>query len=136
MRRILPSRPLAFGAALLIFGGLAFAQINPGGGGGGGGGGALSPNVGAATIATGQYTNATGSATQVVAARTGAPGTGRVSITLYDSGTTTCFIGVSGETTSTGIQLLAGGTYTLYTTAAVYALASSGTCALSYLESY
>lgn len=108
----------------------------PSGGGSCSGPAGSTPSVGAGTIATGQFSNATGSATQIVAARTGAPGTGRVSITLYDSGTATCFIGVTGVTSSTGIRILPGGSYTIYTTAAVYGVPASGTCALDYLETY
>lgn len=98
--------------------------------------GSSSPNVGAGAIATGQYSNATASATQIVAARTGAAGTGRVSVTLYNSGAVNVFVGASGVTTSTGIRILPGGSYTIYTTAAVYGVPASGTGTLDYLETY
>ena len=96
--------------------------------------GTLPGSVGAAAIATGQWSNATGSATLIVAARTGAAGTGRVSVTLYNSGSTTLFYGVSGVTTSTGTRLLAGGSRTIYTTAAIYGVPASGTSTLDYDE--
>lgn len=99
-------------------------------------GGATSPSVGAATIATGQYSNATASATQIVAARTGVAGTGRVSVTLYNSGSVAVYIGITGVTTATGIRILPTGSYTLYTTAAVFGVPASGTGTLDYLETY
>ena len=98
--------------------------------------GATAPSVGAATIATGQFSNATGSATQIVAARAGASGTGRVSLTMYNSSNVNVFVGVTGVTSSTGLRILPGGSLTLYTTAAVFGVPASGTGTLDYIETY
>lgn len=106
------------------------------GAGGGGGGGSAAPPVGAANIFTGQWSNATAGATQIAAARTGAPGTGRVSITLYNAGSTTFFYGAAGVTTATGSRLLPNGSRTLYTTAAIFGIPQSGTANADYDEVY
>lgn len=100
------------------------------------GSGSSSPAVGAATIATGQYSNATASATAIVSARTGAAGTGRVSLTLYNTSSVNIYIGITGVTSSTGIRILPGGSFTINTTAAVYGVPASGTGTLDYIETY
>lgn len=101
---------------------------------GGSGGGSLP--TGAATVTTSQASITTGAAQSIVAARTGAPGTGRVAATLYNSGTATVYVGASGVTTSTGLPLLAGGALTLNTTAAIYGTAASGTQTIGVAETY
>lgn len=97
---------------------------------------AAGPAVGAAAFTTGQWTNATASATQIVGARVGAPGVGRVSVTLYNSGSTTFFYGGVGVTTSTGTRLLPGGSRTIYTTAAIWGVPASGTSTADYDETF
>lgn len=98
--------------------------------------GGSSPSVGAAAINTGQWSNATGSATQIVAARTGAAGTGRSSLTLFNSGSVAIFYGNVGVTSSTGTRLLPGGSRTLYVTAAIYGVPASGTGTVDFDEEY
>ena len=90
---------------------------------------------GAAAIATAQAAPTT-TATLIVAARTGAAGTGRVAATVFNSGSTTIFLGASGVTTSTGLPLLPGASLTLNTTAAIYGITSSGTGAVSAVETF
>ena len=91
--------------------------------------------VGTATIATGQA-SVTSSASAVVASRTGAAGTGRADVTIFNSGTNTVFLGASGVTSSTGIHLLAGANITLTTQSAIYAITASGSSTISYVETY
>jgi hypothetical protein len=90
---------------------------------------ALSINsiVAPGTLLTSQWSNATASATQILAARTGAAGTGRVSLNLYNAGSNTVFYGPSGVTTANGSRLLPGGSRTLYTTSAIFGVPASGT---------
>lgn len=93
--------------------------------------------VGAATLATGQVSVAS-TATQIVGARTGVSGTGRVSLTICNTSTTAVYIGTSGVTTSTGQFLvgIAGACLTLNTQTAVYGIVSTGTETVSFSESY
>ena len=91
--------------------------------------------VGAAGLATNQISVATTS-TLIVAARTGAPGTGRVAVTILNSGAATVFYGVSGLTTANGSILPAGAAVTLNTTAAVYGIVATGTVTVSYTETF
>jgi hypothetical protein len=95
--------------------------------------------VGAATIATNQVSVATtAGGTQIVAARTGVAGTGRVSVTVCNTGTTAVYLGASGLTTSTGQYLagIAGACATFNTTAAIYGIVGSGTETVAYSETY
>jgi hypothetical protein len=92
--------------------------------------------VGAASIATAQVASVTSAATSILAARTGAVGTGRISATIYNNGTVTVFIGTSGVTTSTGIPLIAGAALTLDTTAAIYGIVSSTAGSVSAVETF
>ena len=83
--------------------------------------------VGAANFAvTPASVNSNASAVQIVAARTGAPGTGRVSVTLYNAGPEPVYYGPSGVTAATGLLLPVGGSVTIQTTAAIYAILPSG----------
>ncbi len=93
--------------------------------------------VGAASLATGQVSVAA-TATSIATARTGAPGTGRASITLVNTTTTAIYIGGSGVTTTTG-QLLpgvVGASLTLNTTAAIYGIVATGTATVTELETF
>ena len=76
------------------------------------------------------------SATQIVAARAGAIGTGRIAVMLYNNGSQAVFIGGSGVTSATGLPLGPGGSLTLNTTAAVYGVTASGTVNVGALETY
>jgi hypothetical protein len=93
--------------------------------------------LGVANIATGQATVAN-TATLIVAARTGASGTGRKSVTIVNGSTTPVYVGASGVTTSTGILLpgTTGASLTLDTQAALYGIVASSTEAVSYAETY
>ena len=91
--------------------------------------------VGAAAYAVTSVTVAT-TATPLVAARSGAVGTGRVSVTLQNTGTSTVFLGNTGLTATNGWPLLPGAVITLNTTAIVYGLVASGTGSTSALETY
>jgi hypothetical protein len=92
--------------------------------------------VGSAAINTGQA-SVTSTAAVAVAARTGVAGTGRITCTLYNQGSNTAYIGGSGVTTSTGIALLPGGSFSIDTQAALYAIcAATLTTTLGYLENY
>jgi len=87
----------------------------------------VQPNlaVAAATMATTQVAM-TSTAASILAARTGAVGTGRVKYDLYNIGTSTVYIGNSaGVTTATGFPLLAGGSMTDYYTGAVYGICAA-----------
>ena len=91
--------------------------------------------VGAANIVSTQASIGA-SATLVVAARSGAPGAGRVAATFYNGGAVTVYLGPSGVTTTTGFALTPGATFTFSTTAAFYGVVASGTANLSVLETY
>ncbi|MDE1902157.1 MAG: hypothetical protein KGI37_11060, partial [Alphaproteobacteria bacterium] len=94
---------------------------------------------GAAAINTNQVSvAATAGGTLIVAARTGVAGTGRVSATVCNTGTTAVYIGNTGLTTSTGQYLagVAGACLTLNTTAAIYGIVATGTETVAYSETY
>ena len=93
------------------------------------------PPVGSGALATSQAPIGA-TASQIVAARTGAPGTGRIAVTLYNAGAATVYFGPSGVTTSTGMPLRAGATVSISTQAAVYGIAASGTQTLGIMETY
>lgn len=90
-----------------------------------------SREYGLPSIATDQVALST-TAAQVVAARNQRH---RVVIKNIDS-TITIYVGASGVTASDGFQLLAGESVALHTTAAVFAVAASGTPSAAYLEEY
>lgn len=94
---------------------------------------------GAAAINTNQVSvAATAGGTLIVAARTGVAGTGRVSATVCNTGTTAVYIGNTGLTTATGQYLagVAGACLTLNTTAAIYGIVATGTETVAYSETY
>lgn len=94
--------------------------------------------IGGATLAVNQISVAATS-TLIAAARTGNAGTGRVSITVTNTGTTAVYIGpTTGVTTTTGTLLpgILGASLTLNTTSAVYGIAASGSQTVSYVETY
>ena len=97
---------------------------------------APSTPVGSATLATGQSAGFTTS-TLIVAARTGAPGTGRHNVTITNLGTVDTYCGNTGVTTSTGELLVGikGASITLDSTAAIYCAAGSSST-VSYAETY
>ncbi|MGA8169570.1 MAG: hypothetical protein WB816_01840 [Methylocystis sp.] len=103
--------------------------------GGGSGGGTNAPPVGAASLATSQASVGT-SAAQIVAARAGASGTGRVAATLYNAGSSTIYFGPSGVTTTSGMPLYAGASATIDTTAAIYGVAAIGTQTIGVMETF
>jgi hypothetical protein len=92
-------------------------------------------SVGSGSIATAQATVAS-TATQIVAARAGAVGTGRIAVTIFNNGSATVYLGVSGVTTATGMVLLPGAAMTVSTTAAVYGIVSSTSQPVSALETF
>ena len=92
-------------------------------------------SVGSAAFAASQASIGTAAA-QIVAARTGAAGTGRIAVTLYNAGSATVYFGTSGVTTSTGMPLPAGATATITTQAAIYGIAASGTQTIGVMESF
>lgn len=93
--------------------------------------------VGAANFAVGQI-SCTSTATQIVAARTGAPGTGRVALTIENTGTTPVYVGGSGVTTATGMLLpgITGASITLNLQPAFYCITASTSQTISYVETY
>jgi hypothetical protein len=91
--------------------------------------------VGSAALATSQASIGTTTA-QIVAARTGAPGTGRIDATLYNAGSATVYFGASGVTKTTGMPFPAGATVTISTQAAVYGIAASGTQTIGIMETF
>lgn len=91
--------------------------------------------VGAASIATNQASVGT-SATLIVAARTGVAGTGRVSVTIYNNGSSMVYLGGPGVTTSTGIHLAPGAAASSNTTAAFYGVAAVASQQVGVLETY
>ena len=91
--------------------------------------------VGAAGLATAQASIGT-TAAQIVAARTGAVGTGRVTVTIFNTGSTTVFVGASGVTTASGAQIQPGASRTINTTAAIFGIVASGTGAVDAMETY
>ena len=93
--------------------------------------------VGPAAFATSQAAITTSSSSAALAARTGAVGTGRVSVTIYNIGSATAYLGTStGVTSSTGLPILPGGSYTKRTTAALYAVTASGSTTLAFDEEF
>jgi len=91
--------------------------------------------VGSASLATSQASIGT-TAAQIVAARNGAPGTGRIAVTLYNFSSATVFYGASGVTATTGFPLPAGAAATINTTAALYGIAASGTQTIGVMETF
>ena len=95
----------------------------------------LNNPVGSAGFATSQASIGT-SAAQIVAARAGNQGTGRIAATLYNAGSVTVYFGASGVTTTTGMPLPAGASATINTQAAIYGIAASGTQTIGVMETF
>lgn len=96
------------------------------------------PDVGAAALATGQQaiTNTVGG-TQIVAARTGAPGTGRVSVTVINPSTGgILYLGNSGLTTTTGVAVAPGSAFTMNFTGALFGIVATGTQTVTFFETF
>jgi hypothetical protein len=91
--------------------------------------------VGSNALAASQAAIGTASA-QIVAARAGAAGTGRIAVTLYNFGSATVFYGNSGVTATTGMPLPAGASATINTQAAIYGIAASGTQTIGIMETF
>ncbi len=98
----------------------------------------LNQSVGAASGTTGQVT-ITGSATQIVAARTGVPGTGRLAVIITNTGATDVYIGfTAGVTIATG-DLLAGtkGAFvSIPYDGAVWGITGGSSQTVTYMEVY
>jgi hypothetical protein len=93
------------------------------------------PVVGSLNIATARVNVGT-SATLIADMRAGPAGAGRIAITIYNAGAATVFIGNPGVTTANGLPLVAGGSLTLNTMAAVYGIAASGSQNVGALETF
>lgn len=91
--------------------------------------------VGSSNIATVQASVGT-SAAQIVAARTGGVGTGRIAVTIYNNGSATVYLGGAGVTTSSGIPLVPGASVSINATAAIYGIASVAAQNVGVLETY
>jgi hypothetical protein len=99
---------------------------------------APSTPVGAANFTPAQVSVLT-TATLIAAARTGAPGTGRASITIINkTGTDFVCLGGSGVTASTGLCLpeVAGASITLNTTSAIYGIVATTSQTVTEGETY
>jgi len=95
--------------------------------------------VGGGTIVTNQVSvGTTVGGTQIIAARTGVAGTGRISATVCNTSTTDVWVGASGLTTATGQLLdgIKGACITLNTTAAIFGIVGSGTETVSFSETF
>jgi len=91
--------------------------------------------VGSSGFAASQASIGTAAA-QIVAARAGVVGTGRIAATLYNAGSATVYFGASGVTTTTGMPLPAGASATVNTQAAIYGIAASGTQTIGVMETF
>jgi hypothetical protein len=89
--------------------------------------------VGSAALATSQASIGTAAA-QIVAARAGGPGAGRIAATIYNAGSATVYFGPSGVASTTGMPLPAGASATVNTQAAIYGIAASGIQTLGVME--
>ena len=93
-------------------------------------------SVGSAGFAVGQG-SATTTAASAVAARTGAPGTGRTGLTLYNTSAVPMYIGASSSVTASNGKLVpAYSSITLPTQAAIFAITASGTASFDFVEFY
>lgn len=91
--------------------------------------------VGSANVATAQISLGTTPA-QIVAARPGGVGIGRIAATILNSGSTTVYLGGSSVTVSTGVPLAPGASLSLNTIAAVFGVASSAGQTVGVVETY
>jgi hypothetical protein len=110
--------------------------VTPAGPGGGSAVGGV-PNVGAGNIVHNQVSVGT-SPTLIVAARTGAQGTGRVDVVISSTGGAPVYLGGSSVTTSSGLYLGAGpgSSVVLSNTAAIYGVVATGTVVVTYMEEF
>lgn len=93
--------------------------------------------VGPGAFATSQAPITTTSSGAALAARAGAAGAGRVSVTIYNLGSATAYLGNSTSVSaSNGLPILPGGSYTKRTTAALYAVTSTGSTTLAFDEEF
>lgn len=95
------------------------------------------PPVGAGNLATSQ-TSVITTATLLANARTGVSGTGRVSITVCNTGSSAVFLGGSAVSTTTGQYLagVPGACATFNYTGALYGIVASGTDTVAVSETY
>ena len=92
--------------------------------------------VGSAAFAASQATVGTSGAL-IVAARTGAIGTGRIAATIYNNGTATIFVGTStGVLTTTGFPVAPGAALVINTTAALYGISTVAAQNVGVLETF
>ncbi len=93
--------------------------------------------VGAAAFSY-SHVSVSGTATLIVAARTGVSGVGRIQVLITNTTTTPIYIGDSGVATTTGILLpgSVGATTSLSTTAALYGIVASGSATVTEMETY
>lgn len=95
-------------------------------------------SLGTNTLATNQVSVAS-SATLIVAARTGATGIGRKSVTITNiTGTGPFYVGNTGLTTSTGMYVgaTAGASITLDTQAAIFGIVPTTAQSVSFVETF
>ena len=93
--------------------------------------------VAPASFAISQASITTTSSSAALAARTGAVGTGRIDVTIYNLGSATAYLGNStAVSAATGMPILPGGSYTKRTTAALYAVTASGSTTLAFDEEF
>lgn len=105
---------------------------------GGGGGGNVNPisPVGAGSVVFDRV-SVTDAATPIVAARPGAPGVGRVALTLQNNGMAAAALGEDDTVTVSGWGLQIGEAITIATTAAVFAITATGaTTLIDVLETF
>lgn len=93
------------------------------------------PPVGAGSLATNQVALAANTVMLLCAARTGFPGTGRVDVTIVNTGNVTVFVGPLGVTVGTGASIAPGGSRVIATTGAVYGVATAA-ASVDILETY
>jgi hypothetical protein len=91
--------------------------------------------VGSGALATSQASIGT-TAAQIVAARAGVSGSGRIAVTLFNAGSATVYFGASGVAATTGMPLPAGASATINTQAAIYGIAASGTQTIGVMETF
>jgi len=87
------------------------------------------------SIATGQGTATTSSA-QIVAARTGGWGTGRINLAIENNSSNPMWIGGSGVTPTNGKEVPGNSAIMWPTQAAIYAVTNTGTATFDYVEFY
>lgn len=96
----------------------------------------ISVGAGAFHTSTTSVSGASGSPTSIVSARTGAPGTGRIAITLRNTSTSVTVTITESVSGTTGISLTPLAALTINTTAQVYGFVASGSAVVEYLETF